>query len=157
MVLHASAVPALPAAPARPTRALSSPVTRLRQMKTLAKNFKATLLGWNADNSEREELRPMSRPIYRYKIKEPDKVQDGALFAYATGTDPEVLLVIEAFGEAGAYEWQYAFVRRSSGGLEGRFRDRLVWSANKHPPQKNPTLNHVSFSRQLDEVLASGE
>lgn len=130
---------------------------RLRQMKSLTNQFKATLLGWLPDNSQREELRMMSRPIYRYEIDKPDKVQDGALFAYATGTDPEVLLVIEAFGEPGAYRWEYAFVRRSSAGLEGHFRDKSVWTVGKYPQQKNPLLNHIVFARPLDEVLTNEE
>ncbi|MBC8354334.1 MAG: hypothetical protein H8E66_20255 [Planctomycetes bacterium] len=132
-----------------------SALVRLRQMKSLTKHFKATLLGWVADNSQREELRMMTRPIYRYEIDKPDKVQDGAIFAYATGTDPEVLLVIEAFGDAGRYAWQYAFVRRSSGGLEGRIRNKIVWVAEKYPQKKNRQSNHVEFSRPLDEVLAT--
>ncbi|MDA1055420.1 MAG: hypothetical protein O3C40_33900 [Planctomycetota bacterium] len=134
-----------------------SSAARLRQMKALTKEFNATLLGWAPDNSQREELRMMSRPLYRYEIDKPDKVLDGALFAYATGTDPEVMLVIEAFGEAGVYRWQYAFVRSSSGALEGRFRDQLMWSADRYPPKDNPTLNHVEFSRPLDEALESVE
>lgn len=145
----------------RPIEDVSAPdrssALRLRQMKALTREFKATLLGWAPDGSQREELRPMSRPLYRYEIEKPDKVLDGALFAYVTGTDPEVLLAIEAFGEAGVYQWQYAFVRRSSGGLEGRFRNQLVWSADKYPQQKNPALNHIVFSRPLDEALESGK
>jgi hypothetical protein len=130
---------------------------RLRQMKALSKQFKATLLGWKTDNSQREELRLMTTPLYRYKIEKPDKVLDGVIFAYASGTDPEVLLLIEAFGDAGQYRWEYAFVRRSSGGLQGRFRSQIVWAAKMHPQKKNPLLNHVEFSRPLDEALEAVE
>lgn len=139
-----------------PTPAATAPA-RLRQMKSLTDQFKATLLGWLPDNSQREELRIMSRPIYRYNIDKPAELQDGAIFAYATGTDPEAMLILEAFGAPGDYHWQYAFVRRTSGGLEGRFRNELVWTAEKYPQQRKSTLNHISFSRSLDEALKANE
>jgi len=124
-------------------------------MKALTKLFKAKLLGWASDTSQHEELRMLPTPLYRYAIDKPDKVQDGALFAYVSGTDPEVLLVIEAFGEEGKFQWQYAFVRRTSGGVEGRFRNKLVWTAGKYPAKHKPALNHIEFNRPLDEALSS--
>ncbi len=140
---------AIPDAP-MPAR---STAARLRQMKTIAKQFRSTLLGWKTDNSQREELRLLPRPIYRYKIEDPDELLDGALFAFVSGTDPESILVIEAFRVEGKYQWQSAFVRRSSGALEGRFRDTLVWTAKRHPPQKNTHSTHMAFSRNLSAVL----
>lgn len=128
---------------------------RLRQMKALTKLFKATLLGWTNDGSQVEQLRILSRPLYRYEIENPEQVHDGALFAFVTGTDPEVLLSIESFGEPDQQQWQYAFVRRTSGGLEGRFRDKVVWGAGKYPQQRDPKLNHIGFARPLDEALES--
>src|SRR5262245_14728141 len=81
-----------------------TPAERLRQMKTIAEGFKATMTGWSADNSDQEALRLLPRPLYRYDFtnaKEPDpKLLDGALFAYVLGTDPEVVLVLEAIGTA---------------------------------------------------------
>src|SRR5262249_48689676 len=43
----------VPAAP-RPAK---TPAERLRQMKAIAERFKATMTGWQADNTDREELR----------------------------------------------------------------------------------------------------
>jgi hypothetical protein len=128
---------------------------RLRQMKPIAEGFKATMTGWAGDNSDQEALRPLPRPLLRYDLtgaKEPDpKLLDGALFAYVQGTDPEVVLVLEAVGTAEKAEWQYAFVRATSGGLEVKLGDEVVWSAKKYPAARNPKLPHFTMQRALEQ------
>lgn len=128
---------------------------RLRQMKTIAEGFKATMTGWAADNSDQEALRLLPRPLHRYDLagaKAPDpKLLDGALFAYVQGTDPEVVLILEALGTAEKAEWHCAFVRATSGGLEVKFGDEVVWTAKKHPANRNPKLPHFSMHRVLEK------
>ena len=103
---------------------------RLRQMKAIAEGFQATMTGWQADNSDQEVLRLLPRPLHRYDLKnakDPDpKLLDGALFAYVLGTDPEVVLVLEAIGTAEKADWQYAFARATSGGLEVKMGKEVV-------------------------------
>jgi hypothetical protein len=129
-------------------------VERLRQMKAIAESYKATMTGWAGDNSDQEALRLLPRPLYRYELtsaKEPDpKLLDGALFAYVIGTDPEVVLVLEAIGTA-ENEWQCAFVRATSGGLEVKMGDDVVWTAPKHPASRDPKLPHFSMLRTLEK------
>lgn len=125
---------------------------RLRQMKTLAEKFQATLLGWKRDNSDREELRLLTRPLYRYDPKE-GPVLDGAVFTFAMGTDPEVLLLIEAVKEGQASRWQYAFARRSSGELEGRLGEQVVWQAARFPAQSDPRRPHFTRGTPLPPGL----
>jgi hypothetical protein len=125
---------------------------RLRQMKTMAEQFQATLLGWKTDNSDREELRLLTKPLYRYDPKE-GAVTDGAVFAFAMGTDPEVLLLIEAVREGDKSSWQYAFARRTSGQLEGRWRDRPVWQAARFPPQNDPKKPHFTRGTPIPPEL----
>jgi hypothetical protein len=131
----------------------SSPPERLRQMKAIAERFKATMTGWSADNADREELRLLPRPLYRYDLtgaKAPEPpVLDGGLFAYVQGTDPEVVLMLEAVGTADKADWQYALVRATSGGVEVKLGDRVVWSAPKGPANRDPTLPHFSMRRPL--------
>jgi hypothetical protein len=132
-----------------------TPAERLRQMKAIAAEFKATMTGWSANNSDREELRLLPRPLYRYdlsaaKAPEPPLI-DGGLFAYVQGTDPEVVLVLEAIGTAEKANWQYALVRATSGGLEVKFSDRVVWTAPKSPANRVPTLPHFSMRRPLQK------
>ena len=116
---------------------------RLRQMKALAEQFESTLLGWKRDNTDREQLRMLQRPLYRYETKG-GPIVDGAVFAFVMGTDPESLLLIEAVEREGKTIWQYAFARRTSGELEGRHRDQVVWHADRYPFMKDPLQPHFS-------------
>jgi hypothetical protein len=139
----------VPKAP-RPAKAAAE---RLRQMKAIAEGFKATMTGWAADNSDQESLRLLPRPLYRYDlaaVKEPDPLLlDGSLFAYVQGTDPEVVLILEAVGAAEKAEWRYAFARATSGGLEVKLGEEVVWSAKKHPANRNPKLPHFTMQRVM--------
>ncbi len=99
----------------------------------------------------------LPRPLYRYRIAQPGKLLDGSLIAFVSGTDPESILLIEAFRVGRKYQWQYAFVRRTSGALEGRFREKVVWTCKKYPPTKNPRSTHIVFSRPLESVLPPEE
>ncbi len=53
------------------SRAEPSAAARLRQMKGLAAQFSATLIKWREDGSDREELRLLPQPIYRYDRRRP--------------------------------------------------------------------------------------
>jgi hypothetical protein len=128
---------------------------RLRQMKAIAEGFKATMTGWQGDNSDQEVLRLLPRPLYRYDLKNaraPDpNLLDGALFAYVLGTDPEAVLVLESIGTAEKADWQYAFVRATSGGLEVKLGPEVVWTAGKAPANRNPKLPHFTMQRVLEK------
>jgi hypothetical protein len=141
----------MPAAP-KPAKA---PAERLRQMKAIAERFKTTMTGWQADNSDQEQLRLLPRPLFHYDLtnaKDPDPpLLDGALFGYVMGTDPEVVLVLEAVGTPEKADWQYAFVRSTSGGLEVKLGDQVVWTAVKHPANRNSKLPHFTMQRVLEE------
>ncbi len=128
------------------------PVARLRQMKTLASQFSSTMLGWRADKTDREPLRMLPQPLYRYDSKRND-VLDGAVFAFVQGTDPESLLLLEAFKTGNGFEWQFAFVRRTSGELEGRHQESIVWHADRLPPNYDPRSTHRSLGRLMEQSV----
>lgn len=136
------------------------PVERARQLKAIASRFSATLLGWNNDNSDREELRMLDRPLHRYTglaKDHPHNVIDGAIFGFVQGTDPEVLLLIEALENAkGERSWQYAVVRATSGELNAKLDGTVVWHADKIT--FNPAVDTSRFaiaSPLPQEVLAA--
>ena len=131
-----------------------TPAARLRQMKSLASQFSSTMLGWRADSSDRESLRLLPQPLYRYESQRSD-ILDGGVFAFVQGTDPESLLLIEAFKRGDSFEWQYAFVRRTSGELEGRFKDTVVWHADRYPANNDPNSTYVTFSQPLISTTGS--
>ena len=82
----------------------------------------------------------MTQPLLRYGTGSGERL-DGAIFAYARLTDPDVLLVLEArASEGGETLWQYALARMHGGKLRVRYRDEEVWSADALAPpyyQKN--------------------
>lgn len=126
-----------------------SPARRRLQLKELAEQFEVTMIGWALEKTDREKLRLLPQWLYRYGAQGKD-VLDGALFGYVIGTDPEAALMIEAFrmGE-GNYQWQYAFVRQTSGGLEARLRNEVVWTAEKRPGEDDPSKAHFRLRRPL--------
>ncbi|MGI8980961.1 MAG: hypothetical protein ACR2FY_17170 [Pirellulaceae bacterium] len=128
---------------------------RLRQMKGLAEKFKATMLGWKVDSTDREELRLLSRPLYRYGPKEGSDLMDGAVFAFVMGTDPEVILLLEAVKGKGAAKWQYGFARRTSGELEARLGEAVVWKAARFPTQNDQRLPHFTRGTPLPASIAA--
>jgi hypothetical protein len=107
---------------------------RLVQMRRLAQEF----TGHSVDrDGKRWELRLLPTPLYRYPPARAGVV-DGALFALmsSAGTDPEVLLVIEAREQGGRLRWEYACGRFSDWELHVQRKDREVFSSV--PSETNP-------------------
>jgi hypothetical protein len=105
-------------------KSASSPSQRLRQMQTMAEDFHA---GDNFGNTRWETLRMLPRPIARYG-KPGETPEDGALFAFVEGTDPEVFLFIEARPGERGLEWQYACAPMSCWPLRVDRKGQPVWS-----------------------------
>jgi hypothetical protein len=105
----------------------ATPAARLVQMRRLAQEF----TGHSFDQEgKRWELRLLPAPLYRYPVAKTGVV-DGALFTLVStaGTDPEVLLVIEAREESGKTRWEYACGRFSDRNLHVLRKDKEVWSS----------------------------
>jgi hypothetical protein len=109
----------------------ATPGARLVQMRRLAQEF----AGHSVDNGgKRWELRLLPTPLYRYPAARTGVV-DGALFALVStaGTDPEVLLVIEATETAGGLRWGYACGRFSDWDLYVQRKDQEVYASVRGP------------------------
>ena len=92
---------------------------RLTQMRQLARRFTAReTLGENVI-----ECRLMSQPIDRY-ASEAEGIIDGAIFAYANGTNPELAVVLEA-DKTG---WKYGILRLGAARSSVQLDDREVAS-----------------------------
>jgi hypothetical protein len=99
---------------------------RWLQMKKLAQEF----TGHGIDSQgKRADMRLLPTPLYRYPTAK-SGVIDGALFTLVstTGTDPEILLLIEAKEDGGKMRWQYACGRFSDKSLYVQHKDKEVWS-----------------------------
>jgi hypothetical protein len=112
----------------------ATPGARLVQMRRLAQEF----TGYSVDrDGKRWELRLLPSPLYRYPEAK-SGVIDGALFALVStaGTDPEVLLLIEAREDKGKTRWEYACGRFSDWELRVQRKDKEVYSSV--PSETNP-------------------
>jgi hypothetical protein len=112
---------------------------RLRQMKTLARGFSAHAVKNAPDYDEGSvwELRMLPQPIHRYAE---EAAADGAVFAFAQGTDPEAFLILEAGEEKEGGHWRYALAAACSWELHAKLGEHEVWSrprstANQRKPQ----------------------
>ena len=110
---------------------------RLRQMKTLAQDFGVHAIKNAPDYDEGSlwEFRMMSQPIHRYAA---EAAVDGAIFAFAQGTDPEAFLLIESRAERGMAQWHFGFAAACGWELHGKLGDREVWlrpSARQRKPE----------------------
>jgi hypothetical protein len=74
-----------------------------------------------------QQLRLLDKPIYQYGAG-PEGLVEGALFAFVVGTDPEVLLLVEARETDGKSGWHYALARMNRDAMRVRRNDREVWS-----------------------------
>jgi hypothetical protein len=96
-------------------RPAATAAARLAQMRQLARRFVAK----ERLNKEPIECRLLAQPIDRYQSAA-EKIVDGAIFAYANGTNPELAVVFESDGEC----WRYGIIRltaaESSVTLDGR-------------------------------------
>jgi hypothetical protein len=110
--------------------------SRLRQMKSIANGFECEMTGWRLDKSDRQPLRLLTKELYRYQPKTND-ILDGAVFAYAMGTDPEMLLLVEARQVKEQRVWEYAFVPQTSGGLMAKWNGKTVWESKPHPDRSS--------------------
>lgn len=104
-----------------------SAATRLTQLRNIAREFRAVLVYGDQGT---EDLRLLPQPLYRY-ASDDSAIKDGAVFAFATGTDPELILQIEAVGDDDALRWRYAATRRTSGVLRLSHKDNVVWSCSR--------------------------
>jgi len=119
---------------------------RQRQMKSLAGQFRTTLMGWNAADTDREELRMLPRPVHQH---EEGGLVKNAIFAFVQGTDPEAFLLLEVRSKAADSEedpqWHFAMARRTSGWLETRYKEELVWKVERLHDYSDPKQPHFQY------------
>jgi hypothetical protein len=98
---------------------------RLTQMRTLVRRFTAQLTDKRSGEAVVRDLRLLNQPIHRYESPE-QGVLDGAVFAVAEVTDPEVIVLIEALTDSDKSAWRYALARMNNHELTVRLDDKVV-------------------------------
>lgn len=79
---------------------------------------------------ERFPLRLVGQPIYVYSDPE-SNLLDGALFVVSNGTNPEVMIQVEARANGGERRWHVAFARLTAAEATVMLGDKMLW---KVPP-----------------------
>jgi len=125
----------------------SVPALRLAQMRQQAQRISAA----TREGAGRRQLRLLPQPAYHYACPE-DGVLDGALFVFAKGTNPELLLLLEArMNEEGA-SWHYATARMTINEIEVRYDDEDLETKPGlvgRIPYRDPQQPYFEFRRPL--------
>jgi len=130
-----------------------TPVVRARQMKEIARRFSAT--GSYRDGAVAVEMRLMERPLSRFVDPEQGLI-DGAFYAFACGTNPEVLLIIECRKDGrGNSAWYQGFARMGAGRLIARLGETVIWE-RPEINRWNPAEPYFSTYGPADSVFGSG-
>lgn len=116
------------------------PARRLTQLKELHRRFAAHEV---SPVEGRIELRPLSSPLVRYADPKAG-ILDGAILAFVNGTNPEVLLALEARTRPNASStWQYALVQLTGAKVVAGLDGKTVWEEGDADPPTFKT-NYVN-------------
>ena len=124
-------VPQAPGVDLKPVEGAAAPAAgsgqRQAQMRGLAREFTGRS---KSDQGQEWELRLLPQPLYRYESTDPD-VLDGALYTMVSsaGTDPEIILVLEARKGGSGHQWVFGAARFSDMNLWLQHKGREVWSS----------------------------
>lgn len=119
----------------------AGPADRLRQIKGIVERFSAREAFGEPERAY--ELRVLPRPIDRY-ADPAASVVDGAIFLFANGTNPELMLLIEAQGRAPSpAAWRFAAARLGQANLSLSLDRKVVWST---PPVRRADPGETYFN-----------
>jgi hypothetical protein len=101
----------------------ATPRARQQALRTIARKLEAV----EVRRGESYFLRLLERPVYVY-ADEQAGILDGALFALSNGTNPEILLQLEARRD-NADAWHASFARLGAAALAVKLEGKEIWSA----------------------------
>jgi hypothetical protein len=98
---------------------------RLTQMRSIARQFSGKVTN---PEGEATKLELLPQPLLRYQAPQ-QNVIDGAIFSLAVVTDPELLVVIEAFKNKEKVIWRYCALRSHYWQVDLARNEAPVWNA----------------------------
>lgn len=122
---------------------------RRQQARQLARDFEmAEYVGLE---ESRTVLRLIPRPIYEY-VDEKSGLLHGSMFAFANGTNPEALLLVEATRSDGAEQWRFGCAPLSTARVEAKIGDRLHWESGRfvHDPRRSYFVFGILLSGEAE-------
>jgi hypothetical protein len=118
---------------------------RQLQMRQLAKRFQLKLID---PKDEKTDLRLAPRPLYEYAAPL-EKITDAAIFSFVVATDPEAILLIEAFEERGKASYRYAFARFHFWRLTATLNEKTVWDVEFDAAMPRNTLGQADTIKRI--------
>jgi hypothetical protein len=140
----------VPGAPAPAERAN----IRLQQMREIGRRMTAQSID---ANNRRWELRLITQPIYQYTGKKPDETIGGGVFLFCQGTDPEVILSLEARTGKDRRSWHYALAPFTDYGLSVTLDDKEVWSVAQGHRSTRASAHWWNGTMELKRLSAEEE
>jgi hypothetical protein len=147
-------VPQAPGFELKPVEGALAPAgtapARLTQLRSLAREFSGRSL---SDQNQAWELRLLTQPLHRYESTDPEVIE-GALFALVSsaGTDPEIMLMLEARKGQSGHQWVYGAARFSDMNLWLKHKGQEAWSAIRC---NENTFYHDAKHRAHIDITAS--
>ena len=111
------------------------------QLRRLARRFSAEL---EEERGGSTELRLIPTPLMTYSPNRSDCLA-GGIFAFATGTDPDLLLVLEAHSANEQPAWNYAFARFHYCRLTAKLDGTQVWEVPEELAMKTDRRENSAF------------
>jgi hypothetical protein len=124
-----------------------SAAERLRQMKALAEKFSATYAD-GPPSTKPLELRMLIRPVFRFEPGDDQSGPDGAAFAFANGTNPMALLLLEARPVGESRKYYYALARTATGEVAARYDEKDIFSTKRYDFPGDPKQTFFVLPRQ---------
>lgn len=132
-----------------------SATRRLTRMRQISRKFEVQM---KADDGSNETLRLLAQPIFRYSAKDLPKdgeVIDGAIFSYVSslGTDPELLLLLEAHSGNDGPSWRYAPVRFSTREMTLNQGGDKVWHCPQYHNKTKEQNRREPYVTELTDLM----
>jgi hypothetical protein len=127
------------------------------QARALAGKF-AGLLGERGNDDKLTELRLMARPLHQYEATD-SSGREGAIFAFVTTNDPEILLLIESRpARGGGREWVWAAARMHFCRMQLKLGEKVLWDIPAAAPPwekiRGPEGKYVILEWSTPEAAA---
>ncbi len=106
---------------------------RLLQIRQLARRYQLTLTSPKGDKTE---LRLIARPLFDYEAPA-EGILSGAILSFVVATDPEALIVVEAFKDGKTKGFRYGFARMHFQQLVAMEGETEVWRVDYDPAMMN--------------------
>jgi hypothetical protein len=126
---------------------------RKRQARELARGFTARIVTDPVNNTD-QEMRLLTTPLFEYADPR-SKEFLGAVYGLSTnGTNPDLLIVIEARGSEGKLAWHYAPARMTTGGITLKYNGAKVWDCISADDRELPLMTWTFFTTPRTPLLA---